>query len=79
MICGEVNGGQLFVVVWGLVMGESIHDVCVCVCVCVCVTYIVLVRGPFDLVAGSYADAGGEGGFEFDGESGERGGGEEGG
>jgi hypothetical protein len=63
------------VVVWDLVMGESIHDVCVCVCV----TYIVLVRGPFDLVAGSYADAGGEGGFEFDGESGEGGGGEEGG
>lgn len=42
-------------------------------------TYVVLVRGPFDLVAGSYADAGGEGGFEFDGESGEGGGGEEGG
>jgi hypothetical protein len=47
--------------------------------VCVCVTHVVLVRGPFDLVAGSYADAGGEGGFESDGESCERGGGEEGG
>jgi hypothetical protein len=41
-------------------------------------TYVVLVRGPFDLVAGSYADAGGEGGFEFDGEVCESGGGEEG-
>jgi hypothetical protein len=44
----------------------------------ICETYVVLVRGPFDFVAGSYADTGGEG-FEFDGESGERGGGEEGG
>jgi len=56
--------------VWAMAMVESIHGVCE--------TYVVLVRGPFDFVAGSYADTGGKG-FEFDGESGERGGGEEGG
>jgi hypothetical protein len=42
-------------------------------------TYVVLVRGPFDLITGSHTDAGGEGGFEFDGEVCESGGGEEGG